>query len=55
MGKEQVALLSPRMGRLGAGLHLPLEQEMQQREMYRLVRVLSAERNRRPNSKGLQQ
>lgn len=31
MGKEQVALLSPRMGRLGAGLHLPLEQEMQQR------------------------
>lgn len=55
MGKEQVALLSPRMGLLGVSLRPPLEQEMEQREMYGLVRVLPAERNRRPNSKGLKQ
>lgn len=33
VGKEQVASFSPRIGLLAAGLHLPLEQEMEQREM----------------------
>jgi len=53
VGKELVAWLSPRVGLLGAGLHLPLEQDMEQREMWGLVTVLLPARNRRPTSKGL--
>ena len=38
----------PRVELLGSGLHLPLEQKMEQRETCGLVRVLSAARNRKP-------
>lgn len=51
-GQRMRGAAFPRVELLGSGPHLPQEQEVEQKE---LVRVLSAARNRRLKGKGLEQ